>query len=262
MGIVDLYNYWNEDLDPRTKDLPLIASNYQIPLILILYLYIVLKWGPNYMKDKKPYNLKTFIRCYNVLQVFMNGFIVVRFAQLGVFDEPTKLCILPDYSFDPIPVQISYTLWLGLIIRLVDLTETVTFVLRKKERQVSFLHLYHHVSIILLGWYFTRFYAVQITVIPLVINSIVHMVMYTYYFLSSFGDKAPKILQKVKPLITIMQMIQFVILILYAVVVYLPSCRLPTIVPIHIGNLNIIIYLILFYNFYRTNYKTQQKQKK
>lgn len=262
MGILDLYNYWSEDIDPRMKDLPLVASNIQIPVILILYLYIVLKWGPNYMKDKKPYNLETFIRFYNVLQIIMNGYTVIKFVRLGFFDEPTRLCYLEDYSTNPIPLQIAHTFWMGIMIRVVDLTDTVIFVLRKRDRQISFLHLYHHVSVLLMGWYFMRFYAVQMAAYPVVINSIVHMIMYTYYFISSFGDKAPKILQKVKPFITIMQMVQFVILIAHASVGYLPSCKLQSMRPVHLGIFNLTIYLILFYNFYRKNYKTQQKQKK
>ncbi|XP_076277599.1 very long chain fatty acid elongase 1-like isoform X2 [Lasioglossum baleicum] len=214
------------------------------------------------MKDKQPYNLKTFIRCYNVFQVFMNGFLVVRFAQLGFFDEPTRLCYPIDYSMDPILIKMTYTMWIGLLTRLCDLIETVTFVLRKKDRQISFLHLYHHVSVILLGWYIARFYAVKMAAVPLVVNSIVHIVMYTYYLLSSFGDKAPKILQKVKPLITIMQMTQFVILVIHSILGYVPSCEPRLMKPATVANINLIMNFILFYNFYRTTYNTQQKQKK
>lgn len=261
MGILEILNSWNEGLDPRTKDLPFIASNYQVPLIVVAYLYIVLKWGPDYMKDKKPYNLKTYIRCYDVFQVVMNGYILVRFARLGFFDEPTRLCIPLDYSMTPTLIEMSYTIWLGLMIRFTDLTETVTFVLRKKNNQISFLHLYHHVSVMLLGWYIARFYAVQMAAVSLVVNSFVHMVMYTYYFLSSYGDKAPKILKKVKPLITIMQLTQFVILLLHSILGYIPSCEPRMRMPATIADINLIINFVLFYNFYQTTYKTRQKQK-
>ncbi|XP_076642255.1 very long chain fatty acid elongase 1-like isoform X2 [Halictus rubicundus] len=263
MGILELYNhYWNEDLDPRSKDLPFVASNYQIPLLLIAYLYIVLKWGPNYMKNRNPYSLKTFIRYYNVFQVIINAFIIIRLIQLGLFDEPTRFCYPTDYSFNPTSLQIVYTLWLCWMIKIVDLIETITFVLRKKSNQVSFLHLYHHITVLLLGWYITRFHIGKMAAIPAIVNCSVHVVMYSYYYFSTFGDKAPKILQQVKPLITIMQMVQFVILVLHSFVAYLPSCHTNLTTAANVQIANLIINFVLFYNFYQKSYKAQQKQKK
>lgn len=46
-----------------------------------------------------------------------------------------------------------------IIDRLAELVEAVFFVLRKKDIQISFLHLYHHISTIVLLWTFFKYSA-------------------------------------------------------------------------------------------------------
>ena len=93
----------------------------------------------------------------------------------------------------------------------------VFIVARRKWRQLSFLHLYHHTSIFLVYWlnlnagydgdiYFT-----------IVLNSAIYFIMYAYYALRSFNVRVPT---PVKALITNSQMVQFCCMNLQAV------CRL------------------------------------
>lgn len=46
--------------------------------------------------------------------------------------------------------------WWFVMLRASELSETVTFVLRKKYSQISFLHVYHHISTLALSWFFYR----------------------------------------------------------------------------------------------------------
>ena len=94
--------------DPRTNDLPLIGSPIIIPSILFLYLYVVLKYGPEFMETRKPYNLKTFVRYYNVFQIVVNAFVVQQFISAGWFTEITVYCELPDYSYNPSSLKVSF----------------------------------------------------------------------------------------------------------------------------------------------------------
>ena len=119
---------------------------------------------------------------------------------------------------------------LGIFIRTLELVETVFFVLRKKQNQVSHLHVYHHVSTILLLWAFYKYNASKysswltvwlITVINifqslqftarmelfiLILNSIIHVIMYSYYLLTAF-KVLDKYLKKFKPIMTSMQLV-------------------------------------------------------
>ena len=58
------------------------------------------------------------------------------------------------------------------------------FVLRKKNAQITFLHVYHHTGMVLLGWGGTKYIAGGHGIFVGLINSVVHAVMYFYYLLS------------------------------------------------------------------------------
>lgn len=255
MGLAEVYDfYWNQNADKRTNVLPLIGSPVMIPLILFSYLYFVLKCGPEFMKNRKPYNLKTFVRFYNIFQVITNTYLVYSLLNIGWFTEISVFCELPDYSYAPGPLKLARTMWLGTMLKVFDLIETGVFVLRKKNRQVSFLHVYHHVSTILLAWFVTKYVPVAMASFNMIINCSVHVIMYTYYFLSSFGPIAQKFLNPFKQLITTVQMVQFIVLMLHNGQTLLPSCPVPK-MPAIASILVLIINFVLFYNFYQKNYK-------
>ncbi|KAK9294275.1 hypothetical protein QLX08_011065 [Tetragonisca angustula] len=259
--LVDIYDfYWNQNADPRTNDLPLIGSPIIIPSILFLYLYVVLKYGPEFMETRKPYNLKTFVRYYNVFQIVVNGFVVQQFISAGWFTEITVYCELPDYSYNPSSLKISYTMWLVTMLKLIDLVETFVFVLRKKYKQISFLHVYHHVTTILLSWLSTKYVPVAMASFTMMLNCSVHVIMYIYYFLSTFGPKIQSALARYKPILTIVQMVQFVILFMQTMQSFLPSCPV-TKIPGSFSITNLIINFILFYNFYQKQYVRSAEKK-
>jgi hypothetical protein len=67
--------------------------------------------------------------------------------------------------------------------KVLDFCDTIFMVLRKKWRQITFLHLFHHVSIFLIYW-LNAAAAYNGDVYPTIIaNSLVHFVMYGYYLL-------------------------------------------------------------------------------
>lgn len=87
-----------------------------------------------------------------------------------------------------------------------DLVETFVMVLRKKQNQVSFLHVYHHITVVLIAWATVKYYPGGMAIIPTILNNGVHVFMYSYYFLSSY-PQMPKYLRPIKPYITIVQMV-------------------------------------------------------
>lgn len=48
--------------------------------------------------------------------------------------------------------------YLYFLAKISELLDTVFFVLRKKERQISFLHLYHHTVMPMISWGATKYY--------------------------------------------------------------------------------------------------------
>jgi hypothetical protein len=116
------------------------------------------------------------------------------------------------------------------VMKLFDLFETVFYCLRKKHGQVSFLHVYHHITTLWTTWWVCKYFGGELDVnrfcffgimlyiyfyttiggtpaFAIVINAYVHLFMYTYYFLSSFGGAIQVKVMKIKPAITIAQLV-------------------------------------------------------
>ncbi|XP_046812940.1 elongation of very long chain fatty acids protein-like [Vespa crabro] len=205
------------------------------------------------MKNRNPYSLKTFIKYYNIFQIMMNSFIVYKLIKGGWFTSLSIYCEPITYSTDPVKLELLNGCWWTMLLKHIDLIETGIYVLRKKNRQISFLHLYHHVSTVFIGWVFGKYYSDGMgTFIPLV-NCTVHVIMYTYYFLSTCSSNIKNFINQFKFLITIIQMIQLIILIPHIMQTLSPNCNYSKI-PGPFIIFNCAVNFILFYNFYKKNY--------
>ena len=101
------------------------------------------------------------------------------------------------------------------IAKLTELLDTVFFVLRKKDNQVSFLHLYHHTVMPMISWGCTKYFPGGHGTFIGVINSFVHIVMYFYYMLAAMGPEFQRYLWW-KHWITNLQMVRGSIVYLVA----------------------------------------------
>ena len=90
--------------------------------------------------------------------------------------------------------------------KVVDLIETVIFVLRKKQNQVSYLHVYHHASTVIVTYITVKYVAGGMFSLPVIANTLIHIIMYSYYLLSSLKITT-SITKIVKPHITHMQIV-------------------------------------------------------
>lgn len=99
------------------------------------------------------------------------------------------------------------TSWVFFMLKILDYVETCVFILRKKDNQVSGLHLYHHVSTLFFAWIAMRYFLVPPMTMGVFCNSFIHTIMYIYYFLSSWGPEVQKAIAPIKPWITIAQMV-------------------------------------------------------
>jgi elongation of very long chain fatty acids protein 4 len=104
-------------------------------------------------------------------------------------------------------LQLTRSLWYYFLLKIWDLVETGIFVLRKKNNQVSGLHLYHHVSTLSLMWIVMRYYAIAPVLILSITNSLIHVIMYMYYFLAACGSTVKKTAAFIKQWITTAQMV-------------------------------------------------------
>ncbi|KAG7208151.1 hypothetical protein KM043_009718 [Ampulex compressa] len=185
----------------------LYGSAFWIPILIFSYLYFTLCCGPRFMKDREPYSLKTFIKYYNIFQIVANAIMAYQGYNIILPWNPEIFC-KPLQDVNPDQYQMFTTLmWYLMVVKLIDFIETGVFVLRKKNNQITFLHLYHHVSTVLIAWVTGLYFPGALSAFGVSLNSTIHVLMYTYYLSSSFGTTWQKILSPIKPLLTSIQIV-------------------------------------------------------
>ena len=103
-------------------------------------------------------------------------------------------------------LQVARACYWVTLLKVIDLIETGIFVLRKKNNQITFLHVYHHITTVLTALISLRYIATGMAVFYPATNCSVHVIMYTYYLLSSIKG-INKIVHPFKKYITIIQMV-------------------------------------------------------
>lgn len=135
----------------------LMSSSMPLMCIFLGYFIIVFLIAPKLMKGKSPLNLTLFTRIYNIAQVIICSWIVKwSHADFGLSFRTVWKC-LDDSIYVNRMIEYKTIQWWFLILRLTELIETVVFVLRKKQNQVSMLHVYHHLSTATIVWIFMKY---------------------------------------------------------------------------------------------------------
>ncbi|XP_076160258.1 very long chain fatty acid elongase AAEL008004-like [Ptiloglossa arizonensis] len=261
MGLLDMYHYLNTEVaDERTNNWTFVSSPTLVIVLTIMYLYFILVYGPKYMQNKQAYNLKQGIRIFNIAQIVSNALITYHILEAGWYEVCSIYCVQVDYSTSPRAMKFARIMWYLIILKLSDYIETCMYVLRKKNKQVSFLHVYHHISTVVINWIILKYFSINMSLTVPLVNCSIHVIMYTYYLLTSLGPEIQKFLEPFKPLLTITQMAQFIFLIIYSLQAFIPGCP-GTKIPAGIMILNLIINFYLFYDFYRKSYVLKKSKK-
>ena len=148
-----------------------------------------------------------------------------------------------------------------MISRLIDLLDTVFIVLRKKDSQITSLHLYHHTVVPFLCWISFKYNAmIPIIRLFVVLNSLIHSLMYGYYALAAFGPSLRPYLWW-KRYITVLQIWQFIICGTYGVVLYLRQTDYPMDWFYFVVGQN-PLFFYMFYDFYKQTYSQNKCKNK
>lgn len=146
--------------------------------------------------------------------------------------------------------------------------------LRKKTSQVSTLHVIHHgvmpmsgminiyiltfkcaiikKHITFLVWFGVKFTPGGHSTFFGLLNTFVHIIMYTYYLLTAMGPQYQKFLWW-KKYLTGLQMIQFIIIMIHAFQLLFVDCNYPKAFVWWIG-MHAVMFFFLFKEFYVQSY--------
>lgn len=134
-------------IDPY--NLPMMSSVIPSIILAALYLLIILRLGPKWMKHRQPFHLKPFLAVYNLLQVAACIYFLINVIYSGLTLDYLWKCYRTGFT-NRTQVKLLY---FGFIVKGIEFIETFCFVMRKKQDQCSFLHIYHHVSTFLFAYY-------------------------------------------------------------------------------------------------------------
>lgn len=215
------------------------------------------------------------------LKVAINAYFFVKTLQVSNFG--LKMWNFKNTKGDTSEEAMAFinTAYYYYLSKLVDMLDTFFFAFKKKNSHVSFLHVWHHISLPFAGWLFMKYNpckcgylwlrwpsmrptdrALSLStdmptqcIVPL-INTLIHVIMYSYYALAALGPEFQKYLWW-KKYITQIQLIQFVCVMVWFVVVYFKQTDLPIgYMACNFGNA--VFLYILFSGFYRSSYSKKK----
>ncbi|GBP83485.1 Elongation of very long chain fatty acids protein AAEL008004 [Eumeta japonica] len=249
--------------DPRTNDWFLIRDPWPGLAVIGLYLYFCLSWGPRFMERREPLQLQKTLIVYNFLQVLVSCWLFHEGLDAGWATTYSWKCQPVDFSNTPEALRVARGVYVYFLAKMSELLDTVFFVIRKKNQQVTFLHMYHHTVMPMISWGVTKYYPGGHGTFIGVINSFVHIVMYTYYMLAAMGPQLQKYLAW-KKYITTLQMLQFCLAFLHSSQLLFYDCGYPR-WSVFFTLPNAIFFYYLFDDFYvkayRKSVSREEKQK-
>ncbi|XP_066909104.1 very long chain fatty acid elongase 1 isoform X2 [Halyomorpha halys] len=220
--------------------------------IIAAYLIFCKYLGPWFMKNREPFSLRIPMLLYNVGQTIMNGYMLYMCYSLlgiGTFNIWTNLCnpITATNMFENVTEEVFSVGYIFGLNKLIDFTDTVFFILRKKTEQATPAHIYHHAL---------TFEEVCVKMICL--NVTVHVILHLYYLLTVIS---PSSYQKFRYLKQYMTMILILELVLELTILmrYWVRCQYTTgFIALLLCEFCILLYL--FSDNYRTTYMKKPKE--
>lgn len=144
--------------------------------------------------------------------------------------------------------------WWYFFSKFTEFFDTFFFIMRKRNDQVSTLHVIHHGIMPFSVWWGVKFTPGGHSSFFGFVNTGVHIVMYTYYMLAAMGPEMQKYLWW-KKYLTVFQMVQFIAVMLHAfqLLIWNP-CNYPIAFVWWIG-MHACMFFFLFKNFFDQAYR-------
>lgn len=266
MSVLNLTRDYLDELwelrDPRADAYPLTDSPWPTIYMCLAYLAFVNFLGPYYMRNRPAYDLKGPMMAYNAFQVAYSAWHASLALKGGWWNHYSFRCEPCNYSAtDPRALLMLQAYWHYFFSKFLDFSDTVFFILRKKNEQVTFLHVAHHCIMPLFLWPVLRFMPGGHGTLAGLLNAGIHVVMYSYYFLAALGPSVRPYLWW-KRYLTVFQMVQFLIIFVHQAQLLFQrdSCGFPREYAYY-GCSLMTFFLCLFGNFYVNAYSSDDKKK-
>lgn len=256
----DMHAAFDKLGDPRTNNWFLMSSPLPTLAICLSYVYLIKVLGPRLMENRKPMDLRYVLIVYNFFQVLFSTWLFYELSMSGWLTGHYSLRCQPvDYSNHPVTLRMVNVCWWYYFSKFTEFFDTIFFVLRKKNQHVSTLHVIHHGCMPMSVWFGVKFTPGGHSTFFGLLNTFVHIIMYTYYLLAALGPQMHKYLWW-KKYLTTLQMAQFVAIMVHAFQLLFIDCNYPRAFVWWIG-MHAVMFFFLFKEFYTQSYSYNKKSK-
>jgi elongation of very long chain fatty acids protein 4 len=193
---------------------PLVENGYHVAALTAMYYIIVFMLIQIMKRREKAFELFYFSQVHNIAMALVALYMGVEYIRLYIRDGIKlgyNVVHDDDKQLDHARVQ-----YIFLLSKIPEWNDTFIMILKKNFRQVSILHLWHHGSVFILTFMAMRTIPGGDPNLAACINSWIHVIMYSYYFCAPLAksknvNPIVKLVVKFKMLITIGQLVQFLI---------------------------------------------------
>lgn len=248
-SVPNLYTEWDfeADFDGDVYKMAAEKGNL-IPLMSSIVYLTLIYYGKAYMKDRQKFDLRNLLFTWSFTLAIVSSIAVVRIINgcYNLYVEHGIISILCTGNTNDVPILRFWAVFV-LLTKFLEFGDTAFIVLRKQP--LSFLHSYHHITVLGYCWIsYGGGYAGQLVFIT--INLIVHSCMYSYYAARAWAFKPPVFVKKMITSLQIAQMIVgFNAVIAIANRAHPKTCPTSTF-HLTYGLLMYFSYLVLFCHFF------------
>jgi len=212
---------------PITSKLPFVASPTPLLVWIAIYLLVVLLGllmggggkKSTSTKSTDPFLVRAFVQLHNLFLIVLSSYMfggTVYFATKAGYN-------FWGNAYHPSEVELGQVIYVFYMSKWYEFFDTFIMLMKGNLNQVSFLHVYHHVSISCIWWVIAYAAPGGDAYYSCFLNSLVHVVMYTYYLLAALLGKESKARKKYLwwgQYLTMFQMAQFISMMAQATYVW------------------------------------------
>ena len=241
--------------DRRVDDWFLMSSPWYTLGLCVSYWVICLKLGPQFMANRKPYDLKRTIQAYNVFQIALSAYMLYEACAAGWLTHYSWICQDIERDADGNGYRMAAAVHLYFLSKFTEFADTFFNVLRKKFNHVSRLQLIHHGVMPMQGYLGCRWLPGGHETLAGTFNCLIHVLMYSYFLLASLGFKIWW-----KKYLTTLQMFQFVCIFVHSSILVFgfAECGYPWQISLNAMVLMILMFM-LFLEYYIQAYRNKRK---
>jgi len=181
-------------------------SNIKYPLAAVFFYCLGIPMLQRFMKDRKSPPLKFLMIIHNLFLCFASFFVALLIIlELLSFREKgyNWFRIYCSLNYQEQQNFLTLLYYINYLLKYYELIDTIFLAL--KHKPIGFLHAYHHPATLVLTWG-QLVDATGVQWVVILLNLFVHCVMYFYYGLSAMKIEVP-----FKKIVTILQILQFII---------------------------------------------------